>query len=170
VYTSILNVKREKGKSLGGVLPIGLFRDAGKGGSCEMKQSQIFSSGSPKKLTSVFMLIVFAMVVGIGTPVVSFAAEEESSPSNEAALGVGSFFLSLVYSPVKMAYAILGGIVGGLTYGVTGGDLEIAQVVWESSMYGTYIITPDHLKGNEPVRFVGVSPYEEEAYVTERVD
>ena len=135
-----------------------------------MKQSYNFCAGSLKKGTSVFMLIVFALVVGIGTPVLSFAAEEENSPSNEAALGVGSFFLSLVYSPVKMAYAILGGIVGGLTYGVTGGDLEIAQVVWESSMYGTYIITPDHLKGNEPVRFVGVSAYEEEAYVTERVD
>lgn len=135
-----------------------------------MKQSYNFCAGSLKKGTSVFMLIVFTLVVGIGTPVLSFAAEEENSPSNEAALGVGSFFLSLVYSPVKMAYAILGGIVGGLTYGVTGGDLETAQAVWESSMYGTYIITPDHLKGNEPVRFVGVSAYEEEAYVTERVD
>jgi len=135
-----------------------------------MKQSQNFSSGSLKKWTSGFMLIVFAMVVGIGTPVVSFAAEEESSPSNEAALGVGSFFLTLVYTPVKMVYAILGGIVGGLTYGVTGGDLETAQGVWEPSVYGTYLITPDHLKGNEPVRFVGVSAYEEEAYLTERVD
>jgi hypothetical protein len=170
VYTSILNVKREKGKSLGGVLPIGLFRDTGKGGSCEMKQSQIFSSGSPKKLTSVFMLIVFALVVGIGTPMVSFAAEEESSPSNDAALGVGSFFLTLVYAPVKMVYAILGGVVGGFTYALTGGDLETAQGVWEPSVYGTYVITPDHLKGNEPVRFFGVSAYEEETYLSERVD
>jgi ABC-type multidrug transport system permease subunit len=105
-----------------------------------MKQSQNFCAGSLKKWTSVFMLIVFALVVGIGTPVVSFAAEEESSPSNEAALGVGSFFLTLVYTPVKMAYAILGGIVGGFTYGLTGGDLETAQDVWEPSVYGTYII------------------------------
>ena len=135
-----------------------------------MKQFQNFCSGSLKKGTSVFMLIVFALVVGIGTPVVSFAAEEESSPSNEAALGVGSFFLTLVYTPVKMAYAILGGIIGGFTYGLTGGDLETAQDVWEPSVYGTYIITPDHLKGNEPVRFVGVSAYEEEAYLTEKVD
>jgi len=135
-----------------------------------MKQFQNFCSGSLKKGTSFLMLIVFALVVGIGTPVVSFAAEEESSPSNEAALGVGSFFLTLVYTPVKMAYAILGGVIGGFTYGLTGGDLETAQDVWEPSVYGTYIITPDHLKGNEPVRFVGVSAYEEEAYLTERVD
>jgi ABC-type multidrug transport system permease subunit len=135
-----------------------------------MKQSHNFCAGSLKKWTSVFMLIVFALVVGIGTPVVSFAAEEESSPSNEAALGVGSFFLTLVYTPVKMAYAILGGVVGGFTYALTGGNVETAQNVWEPSVYGTYIITPDHLKGNEPVRFVGVSAYEEEAYLTERVD
>jgi len=135
-----------------------------------MKQSQNFSSGSLKKGTSVLMLIVFAFVVGIGTPVVSFAAEEESSPSNDAALGAGSFFLTLVYSPVKLAYAILGGVVGGFTYALTGGNLETAQDVWEPSVYGTYVITPDHLKGNEPVRFFGVSAYEEETYLSERVD
>ena len=135
-----------------------------------MKQSRNFLAGSIKQGTSVFMLIVFALIVGFGTPVVSFAAEEESGPGNEAALGVGSFFLTLVYTPVKLAYAILGGIIGGFTYGLTGGDLETAQSVWEPSVYGTYVITPDHLKGNEPVRFVGISPYEEEAFLTERLD
>jgi hypothetical protein len=136
-----------------------------------MKESHSFWDGSLRKGTSIFTLIIFALVVGIGAPVVSFAAEVESSPSNEAALGVGSFFLTLVYTPVKMAYAILGGIIGGFTYGLTGGNLETAQEVWEPSVYGTYVITPDHLKGNEPVRFVGVSAYdEEEAYLTERAD
>ncbi len=136
-----------------------------------MKQSYNFLSGFMKQGTSIFMLMVFALVVGLGTPVVSFAAEEESSPGNEAALGAGSFFLTLVYTPVKLAYAILGGIIGGFTYGLTGGDLETAQSVWEPSVYGTYLITPDHLKGNEPIRFIGVSPYdEEEAYLTESLD
>ena len=135
-----------------------------------MKQSHNFCAGSLKQGTSIFMLIVFALVVGFGAPGVSFAAEEESSPSNEAALGVGSFFVTLVYTPLKMAYAILGGVVGGFTYALTGGDLETAEAVWQPSVYGTYIITPDHLKGNEPVRFNGVSAYEEEAYVNEKVD
>lgn len=136
-----------------------------------MKQSYNFLSGFMKQGTSIFILMVFALVVGLGTPVVSFAAEEESSPGNEAALGAGSFFLTLVYTPVKLAYAILGGIIGGFTYGLTGGDLETAQSVWEPSVYGTYLITPDHLKGNEPIRFIGVAPYdEEEAYLTESLD
>jgi len=150
------------------------------GGKGMMKKSHNFLAGFIKQGTSIFMLIVFALVVGFGAPVVSFAAEgesspiaaeEESSPGNEAALGAGSFFLTLVYAPVKLAYAILGGIIGGFTYGLTGGDLETAQSVWEPSVYGTYVITPDHLKGNEPVRFVGVSAYdEEEAYLTESLD
>ena len=135
-----------------------------------MKQSHSFWAGSLKQGTIVLMLIAFALVVGLGAPVVSFAAEEESSPSNDAALGAGSFFLTLVYSPVKLAYAILGGVVGGFTYALTGGNLETAQDVWEPSLYGTYVITPDHLKGNEPVRFFGVSAYEEETYLSERVD
>jgi hypothetical protein len=136
-----------------------------------MKQSHSFLAGSTKKGTSVFMLIVFALVVGIGTPVVSFAAEEESSPSNDAALGVGSFVLTLVYAPLKIAYAIGGGVVGGFAYALTGGDLETAQSIWEPSVYGTYVITPDHLKGNEPVRFYAVSAYDEdEAYLSERVE
>jgi len=136
-----------------------------------MKQSQHFWKSSLKKATSMFMLVVFAFVVGLGAPVVSFAAEEESSPSNEAALGFGSGLLTLVYLPLKSAYAILGGVVGGFTYALTGGNLETAKSVWEPSVYGTYVITPDHLKGNEPVRFFGVSAYdEEESYMTERVN
>jgi hypothetical protein len=136
-----------------------------------MKQSQYFWKSSLKQGTSILMLTVFALVVGFGAPVVSYAAEGESSPSNEAALGFGSGLLTIVYLPLKSAYAILGGIVGGFTYALTGGDLETAKGVWEPSVYGTYVITPEHLKGNEPVRFFGVSAYDEEApYVTERLN
>jgi hypothetical protein len=74
----------------------------------------------------------------------------------------------LVYFPAKLVYATLGGIVGGFTYALTGGDLDTAKEVWEPSFYGTYVITPDHLKGNEPVRFFGVSAYEDEALLTEK--
>ena len=32
-----------------------------------------------------------------------------------------------------------------------------AKNIWDTSLYGTYIITPDHLQGNRPIRFLGVA-------------
>lgn len=135
-----------------------------------MKQTYGFLTGSMKQVIGGLVLCTFALVVCLGLPGTSWAEEEDSSPGKEAAIGLGSGLLTMVYLPVKIAYAALGGIVGGFTYALTGGDMETAQTIWEPSIYGTYVITPDHLKGNEAVRFYGASPYEEEAYVTERVD
>ena len=135
-----------------------------------MKQPHSFLTGSMRRGVGGLVLCAFAFVVCLGLPGMSWGAEEDSSPSNEAMLGFGSGVLTLVYLPLKSAYAILGGIVGGFTYALTGGNMDTAKSVWEPSVYGTYVITPDHLKGNDPVRFYGSSPYEEEAFVTERLN
>ena len=116
----------------------------------------------------VVLCLVFVGVTAFGLPNISLAAEEETSQSNEAALGIGSALLTVVYFPCKIVYAVLGGIVGTFTYGLTGGDTDTAKSVWEPSFYGTYVITPEHLKGNEPVRFYGSSPYQEESLTMEK--
>jgi hypothetical protein len=134
-----------------------------------MQRFKNLSGGLRRLVTSVVVLLTFSLVVGMGAPGMSLAAEQElSSPTNEAALGIGSALLTVVYFPAKLVYAILGGIVGTFTYGLTGGNLETAKEVWEPSFYGTYVITPDHLKGNEPVRFFGVSAYEDETLKSEK--
>lgn len=74
--------------------------------------------------------------------------------SGEADVAAG--LSTLVYLPLKLAFAIGGGIVGGLTYAFTGGNEQAAKSVWNTSLYGTYLITPDHLQGNRPIRFLGV--------------
>jgi hypothetical protein len=91
-------------------------------------------------------------------------AQEDLDPAEEAGLGVASALLTLPYGPTKIIYAGLGGIVRGFTWVLTGGNIETAQAVWEPSFYGDYVITPEHLKGTTPLRFFGVSPYEEDAY------
>ena len=119
---------------------------------------------NPKCAWKQGMMIVVMMIfstVLLLTPTITTAAEGETSQSEEAGLGIGSGILTLVYLPVKVVYAALGGIVGGFTYVLTGGDVDTAKSVWEPSFYGTYVITPSHLKGDEPVRFFGVSPYDE---------
>ncbi len=59
-----------------------------------------------------------------------------------------------------------GAIVGGFTWLFTGGDQEAAQGVWDTSLKGTYIITPEHLKGEKPVQFVGSTDQEHQGQNT----
>ena len=73
------------------------------------------------------------------------------------------FFVSIPYGAVKFVYATFGGIIGGFTYALTAGNEKAAKSVWDTSMRGTYVISPRHLKGEEPVRFFGIPPIRDEA-------
>jgi len=95
-----------------------------------------------------------------------WSQENTATPSSESSEGgnassagmqVAAGLSNFLYLPLKLAFAIGGGIVGGLTYAFSGGNEKAAMPVWETSLYGTYIITPDHLQGNRPIRFLGVA-------------
>jgi hypothetical protein len=64
---------------------------------------------------------------------------------------------TILYFPFKAAFAIGGGIVGGLAYAFSGGNEQAAKSIWDTSLRGTYYISPDHLQGNRPIRFLGVA-------------
>ena len=86
-----------------------------------------------------------------------------SSPSNlstpeAAGLQAACWALTVPYGAAKMAYAIGGGIVGGLAWAITGGNMEVAKSIWIPSMTGDYIVQPQHLTGEKRLYFVGVSP------------
>jgi hypothetical protein len=66
-----------------------------------MKQPYSFLTGSMKQGIGGLVLCAFALVVCLGIPSTSWAEEEDSSSSNEAALGLGSGLLTLVYFPAK---------------------------------------------------------------------
>jgi hypothetical protein len=72
-----------------------------------------------------------------------------------AGYGAGAVFCSLLYIPFKLTYAILGGLVGGGTYLVTGGNTQAANTVWRSSLGGDWVVTPAILQGQEPLNFSG---------------
>lgn len=88
------------------------------------------------------------------------AASSESSEggsASSAGMGAAAGLSTLLYLPLKAAFAIGGGVVGGLAYAFSGGNENAAKSIWTTSMYGTYIITPDHLRGDRPIRFLGVA-------------
>ncbi|MGH8012365.1 MAG: hypothetical protein ACREQ4_07695 [Candidatus Binataceae bacterium] len=70
-------------------------------------------------------------------------------------VGAGTVAGNLLYIPAKLAYGILGGIAGGAGYALTGGNQQVANTIWRSSLGGDYVLTPDMVKGKQPIYFSG---------------
>src|SRR5690242_13051082 len=64
--------------------------------------------------------------------------------------GAGSLLTNIIYIPAKLVYAVLGGLVGGGAFCLTGGNTQTANTIWRSSLGGDYVVTPDMLAGKEP--------------------
>ena len=79
--------------------------------------------------------------------------------SDQVGWWIGAGFTSLLYTPVKTAFALLMGITGGLSMmgTVPSGDAEVSEQIVKWGMYGDWIIRPDHLQGYSPVNFVGTT-------------
>jgi len=87
---------------------------------------------------------------------VNQAAEEPVT--EEMGYGVGAALASVFYIPAKVTYAGLGLLTGGLGFVLTGGRADVANNIIYPAVRGNYVVTPSHLKGTEPIYFVGASP------------
>ena len=104
-----------------------------------------------------FVLIVTVMGLTMMPPGLAFAQDQTSGTDSSEGTGiqVASWLLTIPYCVGKSAYAIAGSVVGGLGYAFSGGNTDTAQTIWTKSVYGTYILRPAHLRGEEPIHFVG---------------
>jgi hypothetical protein len=84
----------------------------------------------------------------------------EPSLGEEVGYGVGSALANVVYIPAKVAYAGLGLLTGGLGFVFSAGRADVANNIIYPSIRGHYVVTPNQLKGNEPIYFVGAPPPE----------
>jgi hypothetical protein len=115
------------------------------------------------KLVAVFILLTlctFTIVPAVWSQqgaVPSSTENSEGGTASSVGMQAAAAVSTILYFPLKAAFAIGGGIVGGLTYIFSGANEKAAMPVWETSVYGTYFITPDHLQGNRPIRFLGVA-------------
>ena len=77
--------------------------------------------------------------------------------------GVGAVLASMFYSPFKITYAGLGLLTGGLGFVLSAGNMDVANNIISPAVRGNYVVTPRHLKGEEPLIFVGLPPSPEPA-------
>lgn len=117
-------------------------------------------AGSRFKLVAAVLLLALCTITMVPSAWSQEGTEggSASSAGMQAAAGVST----LLYLPLKLAFAIGGGVVGGLAYAFSGGNEQAAKSIWTTSLYGTYILTPDHLQGNRPIRFLGVADSNDE--------
>ena len=110
------------------------------------------------------LLLVIALAISI-QPGPALAAADTAS---EAGIGVGAALCSLLYGPVKIVYATLGLVFGGMAWGLSGGDSDVMNAVVTPAVRGDYVVTPSILRGERPLEFIGRRPgYEQEAVVVE---
>jgi hypothetical protein len=106
---------------------------------------------------------VYAQDSGGATPGQNANAPQVAQPADGGVnwkgvgIGAGTVASNLVYVPAKLAYGILGSIAGGAGYALTGGNKQVADSIWCSSLGGDYVLTPDMVSGKRPIYFSGPS-------------
>jgi len=107
---------------------------------------------------SVAIVLIVTFMGLIMIPPGSTLAKDQTSgtdSSEDTGIQVASWLLTVPYCAGKSAFAIAGSVVGGLGYAFSGGNSETAQSIWTKTVYGTYILRPAHLRGEEPIQFLG---------------
>jgi hypothetical protein len=83
------------------------------------------------------------------------AASASEGGEHSASSYIGAVLADVVYVPTKIVFAGLGAVTSALTYIVTVGDSDTVRSVWNATVEGTYVLTPSHIEGKEPIRFIG---------------
>jgi hypothetical protein len=107
-------------------------------------------------------LVAVLTMTLLAAPISNGLAQDNARPDKihsaaptQFGIGAASVLLSIPYGAAKVTYAALGGIIGGFAYLFSAGDKDAAQAVWTPSLQGTYVLTPDHLKGDKSIQFIG---------------
>ena len=106
-----------------------------------------------RQLRSVLLASVLMCALG--------ALPAQASTRSEAGWNIGSALVSMMYTPVKVAYAAAGAIFGGIAWGLSGGAASVAEAVIRPAVGGDYVVTPAHLRRERKLAFVAPAGGEE---------
>jgi hypothetical protein len=110
-----------------------------------------------------FVAVSFAPLHAQTVPPANNTTPPQSAPAQPPAgedlgYGFGSVLANMFYIPAKVTYAGLGLLTGGVGYLITGGRADVANNIIYPAVGGNYVVTPNQLKGSEPLYFVGAPP------------
>jgi hypothetical protein len=149
IYTLEINIVREK-----------MTNDQIESCICSQETKSGLSLVSKKAYNTIAALIILCIYVVMTVPT-AYAEDTEDATTDyavvvsETGMEAASALATMVYFPAKAAFALGGGIAGGLTYAFTGGDEKATSKIWRASMEGDYMVKPGNLTGEVPINFVG---------------
>ncbi len=97
-------------------------------------------------------------MVNYANPSGQVIVEREHGAGAEFGLAVASSVLSVLYTPFRFVYGVVGAELGGVGGWTTGGDMRTAKGIWRPTTEGHYFMRPDYLDGTERFRFSGAVP------------
>lgn len=109
-------------------------------------------------LATVISSPLYAQTANPVSPASQPAPAAQPTPSEEMGYGFGAALASVFYIPAKLTYAGLGLVTGGLGFLLTGGRADVANNIIYPAAKGDWVVTPNNLKGTEPLYFVGAPP------------
>jgi hypothetical protein len=103
-------------------------------------------------------IAALALVLAIGLGPAAARAQQEDGGYEDAGLGAASAFTTLLYGPVKVAFALTGLVIGPFAWALSAGDADVMWKVINTSVRGDYVVTPAHLRGEQALEFFGRDP------------
>jgi hypothetical protein len=101
------------------------------------------------------------LLLAVAVPSQARAQQNESSLA-QFSWGMAAAICTLVYTPVKVAYAATAIPIGGLVWVWSVGDGQMTQRVIKRATNGDFVVTPQHLKRERPLVFVAYGQTGEE--------
>ena len=115
-------------------------------------------SRRPRRLVGSHLCALIGSAAIALAPAAALAGDDGLDMSKDGGLGAASAVASLIYAPIKLCYAIGGLVVGSMAWAFSGGDADVASVVFTPSVRGDYVVTREHLRGERPLEFFGRDP------------
>ncbi len=115
------------------------------------------STGRPRALRGWLATVVLSAAMGLFPSPPASAELGEEGAASSFFFGMSAGLLTLVYTPLKVLYATAAIPVSGLAYLWSVGDSDMAGRVMRSGTQGTFVVTPEHLRGEASLDFVGTA-------------
>ena len=112
-------------------------------------------------------------VILVGAP--AFAepgrtVEVYHSAGEEFGMALGATLLSVLYTPVRLVYGIVGAELGGVQGFLTGGNKRVADGAWRVTVEGDYYVRSSHFDGSEPFEVINIDPVIHDRYIADEPD